>query len=82
MGNGLLAVLCSNKIGACVLSYGWPCFQKASGQFNCIFVQGLMKRNFHTGMGKSFLQCEFIGSKWIIQILRHSDEAGGFTAGT
>ena len=28
MGNGVLA---SKKIGACVLSYGWPCFQKTSG---------------------------------------------------
>ena len=36
-------VLCCNKIGACVLSYGWRCFQKTSGQFDCIFVQGLTK---------------------------------------
>ena len=53
--------LCCSKIGACVLSYGWPCFQKTSGQFDCNFVQGLTKGNFYTGRGKSFLQCEFIG---------------------
>ena len=41
-------VLCCNKIGACVLLYGWPCCQKASGQFDCNFAHGLMKRSFHT----------------------------------
>ena len=51
---------------------GWPCFQKTSCYLDCIFVQGLMKGNFHTGRGKSFLQCEFIGSRWTTQILRHS----------
>ena len=56
--------------------------QKPSGQFNCIFVQGLMKGNFHTGLEKSFLLSEFIGSRWITQIVRHSDEAGDSTAGT
>ena len=72
-------VLCCNKIGACVLSYEWPCFQKTSGQFDCIFVQGLM---FHTGRGKFFMQSEFIGSRWITQIARHSNEADDSTAGT
>ena len=47
-------VLCCNKIRACVLSYKWPCFQKASGQLDCIFVQGPTKGNLHTGKGKSF----------------------------
>ena len=46
------------------------------------FVQGLMKGDFHTGRGKSFLQCEFFGSRWIMQIVRHSNEAGDSTAGT
>ena len=40
-----------------------------------------MKGNFYTGKGKSFLQCEFIGSRYT-QMLRHSNEAGVFTAGT
>ena len=56
--------------------------QKTSGHFDCIFVQGVMKGNFHTGREKSFLQCEFIGSRWITQIVRHPNEAGDFTAGT
>ena len=41
-----------------------------------------MKGNFHTDRGKFFVQCEFIGSRWITHILRHSNEAGEFTAGT
>ena len=60
-----LLVLCCYKIGACVLSYGWSCFRKTSGLFDCIFVQSLGNGNFCTGWGKSFLQCEFIGSRWI-----------------
>ena len=65
-------VLCCSKIGTCVPSYGSSCFQKTSCHLDCIFVQGLMKGNFYTGRGKSFLQCEFIGSRWTTQILRHS----------
>ena len=41
-----------------------------------------MKGNFYTGREKSFLQSEFIGSRWITQIVRHSDEAGDSTAET
>ena len=55
--------------------------QKTSGQFDCIFVQGLMKGNFRTGREISFLRCEFIGSRWITQIVGHSNEAGDSTAG-
>ena len=51
-------------------------------QLDCIFGQGLMKENFYTGRGKSILQGEFIGSRWITQILRHSNKVGEFTAGT
>ena len=50
-------VLCCNKIGACVPLYEWACFQKTSGQLDCIFVQGVM---FHTGGEKFFMQSEFI----------------------
>ena len=56
-------VLCCNKIGACVLSYGRPCFQNTSGQFDFIFVQGLVKESFHSVREKSFWQCKFIGSR-------------------
>ena len=56
--------------------------QKPSGQLDCIFVQGLMKGNFHTGREKSFLLCEIIGSRWTTQIVRHSNEAGDSTVGT
>ena len=38
-----------------------------------------MKGNFHTGREKSSLQCEFIGSRWITQIVRHSNEVGDST---
>ena len=41
-----------------------------------------MKGNFHTGRGKSFKECECIRSRWITQILRHSNEADEFIAGT
>ena len=41
-----------------------------------------MKGNFHSVREKSFLQCEFIGSRWIKQIVRHSNQAGDFTTGT
>ena len=77
-------VLCCNKIGTCVLSYGWPCFQKISGQFDCIFVQGLMKGNFHSVGEKSFLQCKFIGSscRCITYTVGHSTQAGDSTTGT
>ena len=74
-------VLSCNKIRACVLLYEWPCFQNTSGQFDCIFVPSLTKGNFHTGRGKSFLQCEFTSSRWIAQIIRHSDEADDSTVG-
>ena len=57
-------------------------FKKTSGQLDCISMQGLTKGHFHTGTGKNFLQCEFIGSRWITQIIRHSNEAGDSTAGT
>ena len=60
----------------------WAYFQKISCQLDRIFVQGLMKEDFYTGRGKSFLQCEFIGFRWITQILRHINEDGEFTAGT
>ena len=56
--------------------------KKTSGQFDCIFVQGLTKGNFHKGRGTSFLQCEFIGYRQITQIIRHSNEAGDSTPGT
>ena len=65
-----------------MLSYEWPCFQKTSGQFDCIFVQALMKGNFHKGSRNSFLQCEFVSSRWMTQIIRHSNEAGDSAAGT
>ena len=41
-----------------------------------------MKGNFHTGKEKSFIQCELVGSRWITQIVRHSNEASDSTAGT
>ena len=56
--------------------------KKISGQFDCIFVQGLMNSNLYTGREKFFLQCEFISSRWIAQIVRHSNEAGDSRAGT
>ena len=71
MGNGLLTCSCCNQIGACALLYGWPCFQKISGQFDCIFVQGPTKRNFHSVWRKSFLQCEFTCSSWITHKVGH-----------
>ena len=69
-------VPCCNRIGGCVPSYGWPCFQKILVQFDCIFVQGLIKWE------NPFLQCEFIDFRWITQTVRHSNEAGDSTAGT
>ena len=75
-------VLCCNKIGVCVLSYGRPCYQNTSGQFDSIFVQCLVKGSFLSVRGNSFLQCEFIGSRSITQIIKHSDEAGDSSAVT
>ena len=46
---------------------------------NCIFVQGLI---FHTVREKSFMPNEFIGSRWITQIVRYSNEVVDSTAGT
>ena len=62
-------VLCCYKIGACVLSYGWPCFQKTSGQFDCIFVQGL---TFDAGREKFFMQSEDTQMKLVILLLEHN----------
>ena len=42
----------------------------------------LVGLHLHTSRGKSFLQCEFIGSRWVTQTIRHSNEAGDPTAGT
>ena len=83
MENGLLA--CS------LLQQNWRMrtivwvvmLSKTSAQFDCIFVQGhMLKGNFHTVREKSFLQWEFISSRWITQIVRHSNETGDSTAGT
>ena len=70
MGNGILACFCCNKVGACVLSYGWTCFQKTSRQFDCIFVQGLM---FHTGREKFFMQSEGTQMKLVILLLEYNE---------
>ena len=72
-------VLCCYKIGACVLSYGWPCFRKTSVLFDCIFVQDLGNGNFCTCWGKSFL--EFCSVNLLVPDGLHSNEAGEFTAG-
>ena len=76
-------VLCCEKIGTCVLSYGWSCFQLISGQFDGIFAQGHMKGNFHSVGEKSFLQCELIGSRWITHIvpLKHFRNISSFKNG-
>ena len=70
-------VLCCYTIGACVLSYGWPCFRKTSGQFDCIFVQGLGKGNF-VQVGEN----PFCSVNLLVPDGLHSNEAGEFTAGT
>ena len=70
-------VLCCFKIGTCVLSYGWPCFRKTSGLFDCIFVQGLGNGKFCTGWGNPFCSVNLLVPDGL-----HSNEAGKFTAGT
>ena len=46
---------------------------KILGQFDSIFVKGLVKENFHSVGEKSFLRCEFIGSRWITHTVGHSN---------
>ena len=46
------------------------------------WVAMLSKSMFHTGREKFFMQSEFIGSRWITEIVRHSNEAGDSASGT
>ena len=80
MASGQWEIVCCNKIGACVLSYGRPDFQNTSDQFDYVFVQALIKGSFHSVGDKSFLQCELFGSRSITQTVKHSNEAGDSTA--
>ena len=61
---------------------GGHVFKKISGQFDCIFGEESNERKFSFSYGKSFLQCEFIASRWITDIVGHSNQAGDFTAPT
>ena len=63
-------VLCCKKVGACILSYGWPCFQKTSDQFDRICLQGFM---FHTGREKFFMQSKDTQMKLVILLLEHNE---------
>ena len=65
--------LCCNKIGACVLSYGWPAFKKR--QVSLIaFLCRVSRKEIFIQVGEILFAVLIYGL--------HSNEAGEFTAGT
>ena len=55
--------LCFSKIGACVVSYGWPCSINIRSVLDCMFVQGLTEGNCHRGRENPYVV-------WIYQFQR------------
>ena len=66
----------------CMRTMVWVAMLPKNMSVGLHFCARSYERKFYTGKGKSFLQSEFISSRWITQILRHLNEAGEFTAGT